>query len=178
MGFVRGFLIGCGAALWLVGGAPASQDGPKAGPEESPAEDVRLELARELNRLSGTDRTIEDVIVQLTHQQLVIARNLLPDLGDPQIEELREIMLEEFRAGAGSLSDELARTAERVFSAAELRGLIEFYRSPLGRRYVEGNVELSREAFVLTQRWAARASQETMRRAIERFQRETADESL
>ena len=178
MGYVRGLLIGCGAALWLVAGASASRDGPKAGPEESRAEGVSLELALELNRLSGTDRVIEDVILQLTDQQIAIARDLYADLSGAQIQELKEIMLEEFRAGAGSLSEDLARAAERIFSEGELRDLIEFYRSPLGRRYVEGSVELNREAFALTQRWAARASQEAMRRAVERFRRATSDDSL
>ena len=56
----------------------------------------------------------------------------------------------------GELLDSLALVYDRHFTVSELKALIGFYHSPLGRHLLKVQPLLARESMVIGQRWGAR----------------------
>jgi hypothetical protein len=64
--------------------------------------------------------------------------------------------LEQARARRGELEDGYVALYDRNFTAAELRGLLAFYESPIGKRFLEVQPVLTREGMAMGQEWGTR----------------------
>ena len=64
--------------------------------------------------------------------------------------------LEQARARRGELEEGYVALYDRNFTAAELRGLVAFYESPIGKRFVEVQPVLTREGMAMGQEWGTR----------------------
>jgi hypothetical protein len=67
---------------------------------------------------------------------------------------------ERARARRADFVELLVPIYSHLFSTAELRGLLEFYRSPLGQRLLEAQPDLTREAMLAGQQWGTRLGAE------------------
>lgn len=64
--------------------------------------------------------------------------------------------LEQARARRGELEDGYVTMYDHIFTAAEIQGMIAFYESPIGKRFMEVQPQLMREGMALGQAWGAR----------------------
>jgi uncharacterized protein len=71
--------------------------------------------------------------------------------------------LEQARRQRGEFVDSLVPLYSRTFSLAELKGVLAFYQSPLGKRLLETQPGLMRESMQLGQRWGANIGAEVGR---------------
>jgi hypothetical protein len=95
----------------------------------------------------------------LTDQALQVIEQALPAqrAANPRVPAVFwDRFLEQARARRGELEDGYVALYDRNFTAAELRGLIAFYESPIGKRFVEVQPTLTREGMAMGQEWGTR----------------------
>lgn len=68
--------------------------------------------------------------------------------------------LDQARKRRGEFLDSLVPLYSRTFAVGELKALLEFYQSPLGRRLLEAQPQLMRESMQVGQRWGTRLGAE------------------
>jgi hypothetical protein len=64
------------------------------------------------------------------------------------------------RADSRSLIDSLVPVYGRLFTTEELKELVRFYETPLGKRLIAATPELARESMMVGQRWGFVIGQE------------------
>jgi hypothetical protein len=64
------------------------------------------------------------------------------------------------RERKGEFLDSMIPLYNRTFTEAELKGLLQFYQSPLGQRLLQVQPDLIRESMQLGQRWGSRLGAE------------------
>jgi hypothetical protein len=69
-------------------------------------------------------------------------------------------LLAQVKARRNEFLDETAPVFARLFTVAELKGLVEFYGSPLGKRLLQIQPQMSKELGEAGQRWGQRLSVE------------------
>jgi len=77
------------------------------------------------------------------------------------------VMQEEMAAALPSLLDQIAPLYAEHFTHDEIRGLIDFYSTPLGRKTVEAMPELMQQSSELGMRWGQRVAPRIMQRLQE-----------
>lgn len=75
--------------------------------------------------------------------------------------------LEQARKRRGEFLDSLVPIYSRAFEAGELKALLEFYQSSLGRRLLDRQPQLMRESMQVGQRWGTRLGAEIGRQLAE-----------
>lgn len=68
--------------------------------------------------------------------------------------------LAQARARKGEFIDSLIPIYSRTFELSELKGLLQFYQSPLGRRLLAAQPAVMQESMQLGQRWGMRIGAE------------------
>jgi hypothetical protein len=69
-------------------------------------------------------------------------------------------LLAQLKARRSEFVNEAAPVLARLFTTAELKGLVDFYRSPLGRRLLEIQPQIAKEIGEASQKWGQRLSVE------------------
>jgi hypothetical protein len=95
---------------------------------------------------------LTDQALQAIEQQMPAQRAANPRIPA----EFWDRFLEQARARRGELEEGSVALYDRNFTTAELRGLIAFYDSPIGKRFLEVQPVLMREGIVLGQEWGTR----------------------
>jgi uncharacterized protein len=96
---------------------------------------------------------------RLTEQAMQVIEQSLPAqrAANPRVPaEFWDKFLEQARARRGELEDGYVALYSRNFTSAEIKGLIAFYDSPIGKRFVEVQPVLMREGIALGQEWGTR----------------------
>ena len=133
--------IGIAAAICAF--APASVRAQTASPD---TEKVRL-----IKQLIA-DAHLTDQALQVIEQALPAHRAANPRVPAA----FWDRFLEQARARRGELEDGYVALYDRNFTTAELRGLVAFYESPIGKRFVEVQPALTREGMAMGQEWGTR----------------------
>ncbi|PYP76530.1 MAG: hypothetical protein DMD35_18380 [Gemmatimonadetes bacterium] len=95
----------------------------------------------------------------LTEQAIQVIEQALPAqrAANPRVPAaFWDRFLEQARARRGELEDGYVALYDRNFTAAELRAMIAFYESPIGKRFVEVQPVLLREGMAMGQEWGTR----------------------
>ncbi|MFL5617830.1 MAG: DUF2059 domain-containing protein [Gemmatimonadaceae bacterium] len=96
---------------------------------------------------------------RLTDQAMQVIEQAVPAqrVANPRVPVVFwDRFLEQVRARRGELEDGYVAIYDRNFTAAEVRGLIGFYESPIGKRFLELQPVLLREGMVMGQEWGSR----------------------
>jgi hypothetical protein len=124
-------------------------------PPAASADSAKLRLIRQLlARLRVTDQAL-----QVMEQQLPAQRAANPRV--PAV--FWERFMEQARARRGELEEGYAALYDRHFSAAEIRELLAFYDTPIGKRLLEVQPVLTRDGIALGQEWGSRIGAEVGR---------------
>lgn len=114
----------------------------------SPPDTEKMRLVRQLVATAH----LADQALQVIEQQLPAQR-----ASNPRIPaEFWDRFIEQARARRGELEEGYVMLYGRNFTTAELRGMIAFYESPIGKRFVEVQPVLMREGMVMGQEWGTR----------------------
>jgi hypothetical protein len=158
-------LIGIGlTALTVVAAAPAfAQTAPAPGaaaapkaPEPSAAQ---IALARQLLEVNGEGKSFDSLIPGVIEQTAGGFVQANPDL----IRDLREVatqLIPQYEGRRGEITDVLARTYAAQFSEAELKELIAFYGTPVGKKLVERRQVILDGGMRGVQTWSAKLARE------------------
>ena len=107
---------------------------------------VSAEKARDIRRLMEVTKANE-VGLQVARQSLDALRQS-PALPEAQRDRILKILEEELLAefGDNKMAEAMVPIYDRHFTAEEIKGLLAFYETPLGRKVVETLPEVMREA--------------------------------
>jgi hypothetical protein len=104
--------------------------------------------------------------VRVTEQAIAVMEQQLPAqrAANPRVPAVFwDRFMEQARARRGELEDGYAALYDRHFSTAEIRQLLAFYDTPVGKRFLEVQPVLVREGIALGQEWGSRIGAEVGR---------------
>ena len=124
--------------------SPARAQTPAA--TQGDAEKIRL-IRQLVARAKLTEQAVQAIETQLPAQRAA----------NPRVpEQFWNRFLEQARARRGELEEGYVKLYDRNFTTAELRQLLAFYDSPIGKRFLEVQPVLMREGIALGQEWGSR----------------------
>jgi uncharacterized protein len=134
-------------ALALVTAAAAVAPAAR-GQSASTSDPEKVRLIRQLiAKAHLTDQALSAIEQQMPAQRA----------SNPRVPEVFwDRFLEQARARRGELEEGYVTLYERNFTTPELRELIAFYDSPIGKRFLEVQPTLMREGIALGQEWGTR----------------------
>lgn len=120
-------------------------------------------LARQVVEVSGSARAFDSVIPSLIQQIYATYVQQNPDLSKDLVATLTELS-KEFDKRKEEVLVIVAQGFAAKFTEAELNDLLAFYNSPTGKKLIEQNPEILRDAYSKTQEWSGKVSQEMVER--------------
>jgi hypothetical protein len=145
-------LLGALAAVWLIQSAPARAQEPSA---------ATIALGREIVELKGgigMFDTIIDGVLEHHRQMLVqVNPNISTDLGTI-IQQLRT----QYVPRLPQIHTEIGRAYAIQFTESELRQILAFYKTPLGKKLIEAEPKAIDEATKRVDAWATKFADEVM----------------
>ncbi|MDR3554469.1 MAG: DUF2059 domain-containing protein [Syntrophobacteraceae bacterium] len=135
-------------------------------------------VIEQLLRVSGYDKNFDasmKLLVEPLLQTMTLSlKKVQPILPDPALRIIRE-EASAVMSGAKakkSLREKIYAVYDNTFTTEELRGLVNFYSSPLGRKVSAAMPEIIRESRTMTQAWALELIPELDRRIRKRLKAE------
>jgi uncharacterized protein len=126
--------------------------GAQAAPSAPPRDSAKAALIRQLiKELRAVDMAVTAMETSLPAQRAANPR--IPAVFWDRFETLA-------RARVGQLGDLIAVVYDRHFTADELRQILVFYRSPIGRKLLDTQPALLRESMLAGQEWGQRLGAE------------------
>jgi hypothetical protein len=119
----------------------------------------------------------QDMAEQFKSLMPMIMENLKPAMvkGRPELERdydtIVPILLEGFQARISELSEAVAIVYANNFSAAELRGVTAFYRSPVGRNFLQKTSAITAQTLAVTQKFAQSVAGDMQKRITEELRK-------
>ncbi|MGB0084121.1 MAG: DUF2059 domain-containing protein [Rhodomicrobiaceae bacterium] len=156
-------------ALFLLcaGAAPALA---QAGTSAPPVDEAKLKAARALLESTNADAQFSTIIPLMFNQM----RRSLPEPGPNQKEQAEEVFNEiekQFLERHTEIIDQIAVLYARRFTAEEMNTLADFYRSPIGQKFVTAMPELAAEAMTLGNAWGQKIAREAEQKIREEFKK-------
>jgi len=141
-------------ACQLLAGAALAQPAP------SPA---AIAAARELVELKGGSAMFDPVIISMVEQ----TKNALLQT-NPQLANDLNAVATQLRSEFGPRRDELMAQAAKLyagrFTEQEIKDMVTFYKSPLGKKMIVQEPQVLDETFNYVQQWAPSVGEQVMNR--------------
>ena len=115
-----------------------------------------LAASRELMTLTESDRLLDQFLAMFTPQVSALIEKANPEKGPLVRKIMDEMMLPEMRKQIPEAIDEIAKVYAMHFSLEELNELIAFYKSPIGRKFVQQQSPLMADLSRVGQEWGQR----------------------
>jgi hypothetical protein len=138
-------------ALTVLGGAALAQS--------ASVTSANVKLAREVVVASGATRAFDGVIPSILNQSLNVFVQQNPDLQKVLTEAVKTIA-PGFEKRKEEIVDIVATVYASRFTEPELKELLTFYRSAVGKKFVSVLPSVLEESFVKTQEWGSKISEE------------------
>jgi hypothetical protein len=137
-------------------------------------------LATEVVEVTHAAETIKRIVpIVLEQQRRIFMSQNGGNLDDRQRSEINltlKYLSEELEAIYPAFQADVAALYAQNYSKADLKTILDFYKSDVGVRYSAGSIELGQEIGVLGQRWMSNEALEAAKRARSRALMETASE--
>jgi len=140
-------------ALGAFGTPALAQSSPTA---------ANVQLAREVVVASGATRAFEGVVPSILQQSLNVFVQQNPDLQKDLVEALKTIG-PSFEQRTSEILDIIASVYATRFTPQELKELLTFYQSAVGKKFVALLPNVLEESFIKTQEWGGKLSEEIVR---------------
>jgi hypothetical protein len=170
---MRAPAVALALALAAASFAPAfAQQPPAAVPPAAPAnvDPARLKAARDLLVATNMDAQFATIIPLMFRQM----RQSLPAQGPAQQEEVNKVFDEiqkQFIERRAEVLDQIARLYALKFSPEEINALAEFYRSPVGRKFIVAMPELAADAMRIGNAWGQQIGREAEQKIRDELQK-------
>ncbi len=151
-----GLLIASTSAAWAQGNSAVAPE--------------KMEAARDLLEATRADAQFAAIIPLLFRQM----RQGIPSPGPNHLEEVNKVFAEiekQFLARRKEVIDQIAVLYARKFTAEEMSTLANFYRTPIGQKFIDATPELATEAMRIGHDWGqdiARDAEQTIRNEFKR----------
>lgn len=122
---------------------------------------TNFKLARDFVVASGATRAFEGVVPSILQQSLGVFVQQNPDL-QKVLTETVQAMAPEFEKRGSEIIDIIARVYASRFTEAELKQILAFYQSDVGKKFVTLQPSVLEESFVKTQEWGGKLSEEVV----------------
>lgn len=123
------------------------------------ADAERVALAREMMQAAGVAKQFDMLMPPLIAQMAQSFITLAPNQADT-IRQVFEQLAGKFSVRKGELIDQIAALYAAELTLDELKGIVAFYKSDLGVKFVQVQPGVSRQALMLGQRWGANIGRE------------------
>lgn len=156
---IRSLALACLTfCLWPAAAWPAS-------PQADPAKEAEI---RRLLEITGAQKMMLNISNQMTDQiRSTLLRQLPPGERSKQIaDSFKQKWME--RASSDKLLGLIIPIYDRHLTREDIRGLIEFYQSPLGQRLLQVLPQITQESMQAGVQWG----QETSQSILEEMQKE------
>jgi hypothetical protein len=151
--------------------APATPVPAAPTPPAPPAiEPDRLAAARDLLQATNTDAQFSTVIPMMFGQ----LKQSIPPSGPKMQEELDKVFAEiqtQFIERRNEVLDQIANLYAAKFTADEMKALADFYRSPIGQKFIAAVPELTAEAMKMGNIWGRRIAMDAERKVRDEMRR-------
>lgn len=153
------------------GAGPAAAQDPAAPAQPAPqVEPDRLAAARDLLVATNTESQFSTVIPLMFGQM----KQAIPT-GTPQMKEELDKVFDEvqnqFIVRRAEVLDQIAILYAQKFSADEMKALADFYRTPIGQKFIDAMPELTAEAIKLGNAWGRRIAMDAERKVREEMKK-------
>ena len=122
-----------------------------------------IALGRELVELKGGGAMFDPIVINLVEQTKGNLVQTNPQLSK-DLNDVGAQLRNEFTPRRAEVINEAGRFYATAFSEAELKDLIAFYKSPLGKKMQEREPVVLDQTFNFVQQWAPRVGEEVMNR--------------
>ncbi len=139
---------------WQLLAGPALAQQPTA---------AAIAAARELVELKGAGQMFDPIIVNIVEQTKGALLQTNPQL-NKDLTEVSTALRGEFLPRSKELLAEAAKFYARRFSEAEMKELVAFYKSPVGRKMVIEEPQALDETFKFVEQWSWRVGEDVMNR--------------
>lgn len=153
-----------GAILVAVAGFAAGASAQNA-PSAS-----HLKLAEQVVEISGSAKAFDRAIPAIFQQTYTTFVQQNPDL-QKDISAVLQSLIPEFDKRKSEIAAIVARSYAAAFTEAELKELIGFYNSPVGKKLVEQHGAILQDSFQKTQEWGGKLSQQLITRLKEEMKK-------
>lgn len=123
------------------------------------ADSIRLDLAKEVLHLTRATEAIEKMMPAMVEQQMQLLeqRNGGNPISEAQKAAAQAAVTEfmgSFSEAFAPLMEEMAKLYAMKFSREDLEALRDFYQSEVGKRFIQGGIELAPELARVSQTWS------------------------
>ncbi len=137
-----------------------------ASPQIDPAKEADI---RHLLQATGATKNAAAMMKRMADQVKPLLENALPP-GERR-HQIAETFMDRLvtRATPDGLIQRLIPVYDKHLSHEEIKGLIGFYESPLGRRYVEVLPDLLQDSYAVSNQWGQEIGQQVIEEMAEEF---------
>jgi uncharacterized protein len=143
---IAGFVL----ALIVASAAQAQEPSP-----------TTVALAKELIALKGASNMYDPVIPGVVEQAKAMFLQTNPNLAK-DLNDVAADLRAEYAPRSAEISNDIARLYAHRFTEAELKELLTFYRTPLGRKVIVEEPKIIEESLSRVQQWANQFSEEVI----------------
>jgi uncharacterized protein len=142
------------AIAWMMLATPAPAQPPSAG---------AVSAARELVELKGAGQMFDPIIINIVEQTKGALLQTNPQL-NKDLNDVSATLRGEFVQRRNELLSEAAKFYAQRFTEAELKDLVTFYKTPIGRKMVQQEPQALDDTFKFVEQWATRIGEDVMNR--------------
>ena len=149
-----------------------AQQPPAAAPQATPAnvDPARLRAARDLLVATNTDAQFATIIPLMFRQM----RQSMAAQGPAQQEEVNKVFEEiqkQFLERRSEVLDQIAHLYAAKLSSEEMNALADFYRTPVGQKFIAVMPELAAEAMRIGSDWGQQIGREAEQKIRDELQK-------
>jgi len=154
MSFRRSGLFALAAIAMLSAALPAAAQQPSAS---------AIANAKTILAAKNTQNIYEPVLIGVIERAKVTLIQANLNLQQP-LKEVAEQLAKEFADRGNAVGNELAKRYAAAFTEQELKDLVAFYTSPLGRKTIETEPRVLQDSMIYMEEWADKLSEEVLTR--------------
>jgi len=132
-----------------------------AGQAQQKPSPAAVEMAREIVLLKGGDRIFSPLIPGVIEQSKNMFLQQNPAL-QKDLDDVAAKLRTEFAPRKTEVMTEVARAYASHFTEQELKEILAFYKSPVGKKVIEQEVKALEQSMGVAQQWAAKFSDEVV----------------
>lgn len=127
--------------------------------QKAPPDAARLAAAKELMVVAGSAQQFDAVMPLIMRQMVDIFAGLRPQHRG-EIESVMQCLMTKFSDRKQELIDQIAVLDTEKLANEDITGLIAFYKTPVGQKFVGIQPELAQQSMILGQRWGQKLGAE------------------
>jgi len=136
---------------------------------QSPMDPVTEADIRELLEVSGTAKSTQALVTKMSADMRKMLENTLP--AGPRRNEILDTFFKKFaaKANSGDLARQMVPIYAKYLTRDDIKGLLEFYKSPAGQHFVKVAPEMMQEGYTVGGQWGQQIAKETMQEMQQKY---------